>query len=609
MAKKKSRSKISKSKRRKLSRSKKTRDTRKSEMVEYQALEPRQLLAVTTLPFVSTGEFNQFSGGESISQGFGIRGVDSDVVATEPRFLGFTFDESVSVGGFEDGFFDGTEWGAQVDADVDGRFGIEYGFFISDGLGSIVSQGDFQYEVVPGANDFFTLTTDTLVDDSRLQTISPTISAYADLVVVVDAEIAGRACAGVFGCAGDLDNPAITDQLDVDESVELISLNRQVADDPDTLTVSRASSMATPVFDGEFRLLDIGIGEEDEDGDDPVEAAQKAREDLLTAENAETQALSDLNNASSDSDRTAASQRLQEARQNKAAATAKNNAARDRVSQDNKIEEEDSDGAGFGLSIGPADGGLLGVKATLAGEVQVGVVGASKEFGSLQLTLPEVNLSSSSPGDGTLFATTEDGVFDKERSEIARLELNVGTLLSAYVTGLGTTGVSVGPIEASVTTVEYTLGATLDVTQDVEAKFAREVVTATFGTPVTVPVGTILLNANGDAFFTGNSFQSNVLRFERGDDIQFKAVDQNAGEVTVDFQLDREYTINNDVGLGFGLDGEISAFAASLEASFGPLDFTFFDIGPLYSDSHDLASANIPAFSFDEYTAEQRSRL
>lgn len=589
MAKKKSRAKISKSKRRKISRSNKKRNQRQSDSVAYEPLEPRQLLAVTTLPFISSGQFNQFTGGDLVlagtdgGQGFGIRGVDG--VATEPRFLGFSFNENADVGGFEEGFFNDTFWGAQVDATAAGRFGIEYGYFVSEGLGSIVSEGDFQYEVLPTANDSFRLTTSTLVDDSRLQTVSPTISAYVDLIVELDASIDGAACAGVFGCAGGQFD------LDVNRDFELLSLNRQ-------LDGSAGVVNGVPVFDGDFRLLDIGLG--DDDDEDLVSEAENASRDLTSAINAEDRALHDLQNAKNDTERQTARDNLQSARKSKADATAAGERVLDKIAKDSKVDKDDD--AGFGLSIGPADGGLLGVKATLAPEVQVGVFGASKEFGSLSLTLPEVNLSDSATGTGTLFASTQDDSFDKDKSDIARLELNVGTLLSQYIPFLGTTNVSVGPVEASLTTVEYTLGATLDVTQDIEAVFEREIVTVTFGTQVIVADGTTLLDEEGEPRGPG-SFTSNVLRFERGTPIDFKPVDSNAGNVTADFQLDREYTVANDIGLGFGLDGELSALAASLEVAFGPLDFTLFDIGPLFSNSHQLATTSLPAFSFDEYTA------
>ena len=595
-------SKASKKRRKNLAKKNRNKRNKFVDSIAYEALEPRQLLAVTTLPFVSVGGFDQFSGGDPINFGFGVEGVQG--VDSEPEFVGFEFDESITVGSIDENFFG--EFGGQGRADVEGKIGIEYGYFISGGIGSIVSEGDFQYEIVaPTTDEFFTLTTDTLVDESRLQTISPTISVYADLVFELDASVAGVACFG--DCVGDLDVPVPIINIQGDDSrIELLALNRQAG-----------IENGNPVFDGEFRVFDLGLGGEEDEEEDmaAATAAQQAREDLLAAQNDEARARSDLNNATTAEQRRTASESLQNATTRAADADRRNTAARDRLAADSGNRNVDADGdpssAGFGLNIGPAEGGLLGVTATVGPEFQAGALGISQEFGSLTLTLPEVNLSDTATGEGTLIASTEDGVFNKDNSDIARVALNLGTILSSYVPGLGTTSFSLGPVSASVTTVEYTLGAGLDVTQDFQAEFSRDVVTAKLSEDVNVKNGTRLLRLDDDGEweeFTALNFTGNTFTFERGTDIEFQPVNSNAGAVTVDFSLDREYSIDNDIGLQLGLDGTLTALAASLGIEVGPINVPILDVGPAYEDTHELASFDIPAFSFG-YTASSTAEF
>ena len=588
-----------------------------------QLLEDRRLLAVTTLPFYAVADFNQFTGStdpDDVAIGFGVQDGPNGV-PNDPEFLGIDFKNNVEIGGFTTGFFGPV--GAKGAIAGDGKLGLEYGYYISKGAGSIVNEGTFQYDIVPNDTGTFNLLTGSIVSESSISTISPTISAYADIILELDATVEGQLCAGILGCTVDprvpekVEGETLTKgdgafRLDIDQTIPLASINRQTQDSIDSF----ADGNGFVDFDGDLKLLGISLL----DNDDLVRDFFSSKSLLEAATANESKAVHDLENADTPESRAKARDALKEAQATKTQETAKQAALQNEIVQKQGDETKD-DGSGLGLVVGPASNNRFGVKVSASQSASVlgGQVGIGKPLGSLSLTLPEVNLTNSTGSDGDLFASTKDPIFNqvqgengledgplKGQNEIANLSLNVGTFLSNQIPGLGTTSISVGPVSVSLTTADYILSAILDVQQDIEALFDQEIVYAAFNEDPGAEGDLLSITAAEVAEHFPDLSASDighVIKFVKGADVTISSANFT-DDLEVDFVLGRSYDIKNDIALGLSLKGKLEVLKASAEVDFGPLNQSLFDIGPVIELNQNLAGIDIPVFEVDDFQAQ-----
>ena len=592
-----------------------------------QSLEDRRLLAVTTLPFFSVADFNQFDGDtdpEAVSLGFGITDGPGGV-PDDPTFLGLEFEDKSSLGGFTAGF-SGKDVGAKVDLEAEGRLGLEYGYYISKGAASIINEGTFQYDIAPIAgSEKLSLSTSSIVAGSTLNTVSPTISAYADIVVELDALFAAQACGGILGCTPDPVAPTELDgvetegvgtySVDIAQTIPLVSLNRQTEESIASFSDPDQDNFVD--FDGAFKLLGIPLGQ----APDIIEGFTEARDAINKSETDEAKAINALKNAKNSAERDQARKDLNKARADIAAEKAKQTNLKEQVDGE-AGSEKNNPTRGLALEVSAVDTGLFGVKVSAAQEIG----GVGRPVGELTLTVPEVNLTSSLASGGDLFASTKDPIFNevpgenegdepengalRGQNQIVDLSLNLGTFLSNQIPGIGTTTVSVGPIDVSLTTVDYILSAVLDVQQEFQAIAGQETVFAAFSANPLAELDGNPVNASelavtqeeADLYFPGIN-KNRIIKFTKGADITISPANFN-GKLDVEFVLERSYAVDNSVALGFAVNGKLEALKASAEGGFGPLSTEIFDIGPLIELDHELLGFEIPVFQSTPYQAK-----
>lgn len=249
---------------------------------------------------------------------------------------------------------------------------------------------------------------------------------------------------------------------------------------------------------------------------------------------------------------------------------------------------------GLVLDVGAADGPLLGAQLGVSVGANIGPFSVTRNIGTLQATLPDVNLT-----DGTLdanqrlSASTDEFVEHSEQDErrqLAKASLDLATLIPALPGG--SYNVSVGPLSLDVTTVSYNLGPQLNVTQDVQAVPVTMENGLTYrffdldGQPLSTTV-----TINGAQYAGGASVHE--VSFNNGDQVVVGGVnyDGNAGNdpIIVQPSLTMASRFSNDIGLDVELEGLLDALSLRLSA----FDIDIVNVGPLIRHRHTLAEADI----------------
>ena len=548
-----------------------------------ECLEKRRLLAVVSTPWVTSAEFDQFTGGAPAVFGFGVEDGPGGG-RTAPEFLGFSFDKRITAGGIVGGsctdlgiFGDlcTPKVGAKGFVEAEGRLGLEYGFYVNAGTGSLLHDGTFEYDVLPASGGGFQIITDTSLREGSIRTISPTLSAFVDLVFEVEGSAGGEAC--FIAC--------VDGSVDFSESerIPLIGINRQVRTSAGVPILRNG----VPEFDGNIAILNEGL----------LGAASDAFERLNEARSTAESAREKVREFQKRRDAARDSQARAEAQQEVDLAQSDERAARQRENDFNR----DSNPAGrkFGggqliqVAFGQASTGLLGVEAEITAGVGVGgVLNASQDLGSIALTLPEVNLAATTRNIETpLVASTQDSTFPEAKRSLANLNVNLGGILGGPI-GLGTKKIEAGPFSGSVTTFDYIIDASLGVRQRIEAQTVGEFVELDFRNRDTD--SPVRVNATVDGVARNNVTN---LRFPVGAAVTVVPV--QGVDVDVVPRLDHEFSVRNDIGLDIDVDGVLEALRASLGA-FGEE----VSIGPLLRRTHDLFSADLGSIFDNRYTID-----
>lgn len=537
---------------------------------------------------------SQFGSGGAFIVGVGVDdGRTNSTVEKEPGFLGLEFDpDPFRIGpGIGEGLF-GDEWGAEVIADVDGRIGIEYGYYVNAGSVDTSYDGLFSYSIddSDAESGNYTISTSATLTDGQFYTTSPRVSAYADLVFELNTRLSGAAC--VIWCK-DFELP-----LNIDESTPLFSLNRQLQDtdgraqfqvrgaDGDLtpeLTTDSLNGLNPPAFDGEIMfgggsISDFIGGDQGDDAAGTLQELWSAREDRQQAETELRIGKNSDGSDLSDADRRDRRSTIGSSIDQEKKATNSN--------KDNGDDKQDPNCVGTTVQacLSEADGDVLGVEVTfLAGGESKGI-GASLELGKVSLTVPDVQLADTTFDNdhGKLSATTDDFVFGSEQDHkrrIARAQIDAAALLGVTLgLPLGTYSLSAGPIEVEATTVSYNVGPQFAVTQDVEVEpFFDDDHGVTF--QFRGFSGTIEVIINGLSRTVSNN---GTVTFLPGETVTVKTtVGQNV-EIVPSLKVGNRFS--NDIGVEFDVTGLLEVLALKLEA-FGE---EIFDVGPLYENEHSL---------------------
>ncbi|MCA9086804.1 MAG: hypothetical protein KDA81_22255, partial [Planctomycetaceae bacterium] len=193
---------------------------------------------------------------EEVAMGIGFDdGQPQSSVPKDPGFLGVTLDTQGQYG-IGDDFLR-----ASVGYDIEGKVGVEYGYYVNAGSVTVDYNGSTRYRTVANGNDYTIQTVSTL-NDGHLFTESPRIGAYLDGRIDLNALI--QANAYLFGVPIDLSLP----HIDVDKTIPIVSINRQEQDadgnplfidrtDGTTRTTNSNGGLNAPAFDGDIKLANV----------------------------------------------------------------------------------------------------------------------------------------------------------------------------------------------------------------------------------------------------------------------------------------------------------------------------------------------------------------
>ena len=254
-------------------------------------------------------------------------------------------------------------------------------------------------------------------------------------------------------------------------------------------------------------------------------------------------------------------------------------------------------GLGLVFDFGQADGNLLGAQIGVGVGVSAGIASASRDVGTLQVSLPDVNLRDSSiASGGRLEASTdafpEGSTLDANR-RIAKADVDLTTLLPLGPIPTGTYNATLGPLSLDVTTVSYNVGPELNVTQDVSADplivdrgMTYRFYDPTLFDPDDPSAGALsfVVDVNGVPFANGDAVHT--VFFNPGDKVSVRG---DGSPVQVQPSMVVDARVTNEIGLEVDLDGVFEAFALNLQA-FG-VDVV--DIGPLIRHAHTLGTLEL----------------
>jgi hypothetical protein len=630
---------------------------------------------------------SQFGPGDALIYGFGFDdGKANSSVRSDPYFLGFEFDTGpLKFGKIEDGPF-GTKFGGEVKADFSGKLGFDVGFYVNSGSVDVTYFGDVNYVVDPGTDGSSVVSAYIDVNDGSLYTVSPKIGAYADLVVELDADVSAQAA--LFGVVGaDLIDVHVKNKTELfslnrqmndrGRPLFLTDTGEAVARDSKTgkwydLAVVPQQipdpGLIIPLLDGDIRYFELNI---EEVAKGVIKAAKAARElvkdvkavrelnsanrDVANSENEIDQQNKRLEKAETEGRRntslkaqqemtdlagpeyaTAVAQgkkgdelpekkgKIRDANDNLVSAKKNQKSARDKVKK-RVAKKLKSVSAGVVIDVGRASGSLLGAEVNIGVGVSLGLASVTKNIGSVQVTLPDVNLRDSAPNSlGLLTATTSDFLKNSEddlKRQIAKAQVDLGAFIPGFPGG--TYNVSLGPISLDITTVSYNVGPQLNVTQDVGAlpvKVDQGLTYEFFRDDGTTPE-TVQVLINGTPFANGAAVHT--VTFNEGDRLEVIGNDRDADDqpdpVVVMPTLTIGSRFSNDIGLDMDLDGAFKAFGLSLSAfgvdlvDIGPLlkhnhTLHTFDLGSVFNESFDLGTETISLAPFTLFNAATAGR-
>ncbi|MCA9033914.1 MAG: hypothetical protein KDA91_02230 [Planctomycetaceae bacterium] len=511
-----------------------------------------------------TGQ-SQFGSGDAAVFGFGFDDGQPDSngdgrsdlsgVQKAPEFLGFNFNpDRFTVGGIEEGLL-GDRYGAELTADVDGRFGLEYGFYANSGSVDISQSGQFGFGVQTAADgSSYSLVPSFSFEEGSLYAISPRFGAYADLVLEFNADLSAEA-AFVFSASG-------STNFGFDKKIPLISINR-----PSLIN-------GAMVMDGEIELAGssaiAGLFDALKDSEDELTKAKADRE----------RAEKQLAEATTDQQRAAARAAIDDAETRRT--EAENSQREARSNQKSAGTSFGSAKSLIGFELGEADGSLLGLQGTLS----VGLGGSSggvgaeigKDLGTLAITIPDVALVSNTleSARGTLLATTNNFVNGSEQDlkrQIAEMNIDLGAL-----TGIGgVTNLSLGPIGVEFQTVSYLIRPTLSVNQTISTSPYIKQLQATFSPGTKVSVNGTQRTANGGPVTYLPSDQLEVIPAVPGQ------------QITVTPTAVLGSRLSNKIGLDAQLKGVFEALSFELDFA----GETLIDVGPLFEHEHNLGGFDL----------------
>ena len=518
-------------------------------------LEDRRMLAVTTSTWDADIAFDQFSGGEAkvVAVGYTESGQE------DPELLGFDFcrrffcdgdptSSPIRIGGIARSAFG--DFGGEVLLNLDGKIGLEYGFYANAGSANVLYDGTVDYQVTESPTGPATVRTNVDYAGGALFTQSPTIRAYVDLVFQVNASVSAEGC--FFGCA------STSGQLfSIDERVPLMSINRN--------------------GDGRIKMVGEGI----------VDAITGAYDQLQQARELANNGL-ELYRAARDSRQAQTQQEADAAEQRRMDAEAAGADGRNRqmMVDDQTRAKSQANGGRFGggsiitVEVGQATNGLLGVQFDVGAGFSAGGISANQRLGDFSVTLPDIALADTRPNpiDHSLVAST---LPNDPKSEIAGLSLDVGGILGGAF-GMGTKTLSAGPVELTVTTVSYDIDTNLNVNQEVSAQPKSEIMRFDFfdnqsGLPAVVDV---LVDGVTHADVTTVDFPAGAV---------VDIVTEGVQEVRVEPSFEPTFSFDNDIGLDLDITGTLRALAMNLSA-FGE---SIIDVPPVFERSDALANVDL----------------
>ncbi len=144
---------------------------------------------------------------------------DGSATAIEySQFFGTSWNTSLSVGDVADTWLG--SYGAELYGHTQGRIGIDVGASVDSGSVDITQQANIVLdapEVIYSGQQLIVSST-SLLGTGSISTQSPSASAYVDLVLELEADVSGRACAvGCVGASGTIVN--------IDAHPELLAVN------------------------------------------------------------------------------------------------------------------------------------------------------------------------------------------------------------------------------------------------------------------------------------------------------------------------------------------------------------------------------------------------
>ena len=546
------------------------RSRRDGRKLQPERLEDRLLLAVTSTPWMADLAFDQFSGGgpKVLAIGYTNSGQEA------PELLGYEFCRMTSCGGTplidtKDTFLSESafgSYGATGKFEVGGKIGLEYGLYANAGTANLLYDGAFDYELFEGTAGPAVLNTNVNYLAGGVFTQSPTVCAFADLVMELNASLSGRAC--FISCAqGSL-------PFSVSQRLPLMSINRS--------------------GNGELEILGTGIL--DTPQSDAADRIEEAR-DLVNNAYKLFKAGRELHNARTN-------QQIQQAQANRMSAVRDADDGRSRQNAINQQSRSGRFGGGSVITVdaGPATNGLLGVELEVGAGFSGGGFSVNQKLGSFSVSLPDIALSDSFTGSENFSILRASTNPSDTRRELSKLSLDVGGILGGGL-GLGTKSISAGGIlDVELTTISYDLDTTLAVNQEIVAGPLRPTVHLDFVDAVTKQTANVDVRVNGVRHDDVAS-----IDFAPGANVTLQTNGNQLVEVRPSMQ--QNFRFQNDVGLDIDLSGTLRAFklmvaAADVEIfTLGPLlertdNFLTADLGSLFNDQFDIQGPVISAPSF-----------
>jgi uncharacterized repeat protein (TIGR01451 family) len=550
-------------------------------------LEDRTLLAVASFPWLQDIEFNQFTGGAPIVFGFGV--TDNTIaganVSAAPKFIGLDTSSGINWGnGFSDPIF-GTHTGVSVYGTYSIRVGIEYGFYVNAGTATLLHDGAVNFTVAPPATNDGPTTIQTSVSTANglVYTQSPTISAYADLVLKFNLNVAASAE------VADSSLGSIPVNFNIDKKFDLFSINRQ---EKEANGAFKTNPDGSPALNGEIKYALItfidGIKKAGEKLSEAVKKVQKAKADKAAAELEKGQARTPAERQKAESDSATAD-------------AAKSEGEQEKTALDNESAKKKSFLSRLGLTVGfsQADEGTLGARATLSAGEATGPVSFGKTLGSMTVTLPSIGLTGQQDASGKIIASTN--TFAKGSPEDLKRNLATLTIDPLALVGLGEQTVSVGPLSASLTKASYNITAALAVNQTVQSQASSYPVTMVFADAITGDPVTVTPMVNGLLGAPATS-----VTYDAGQLVKIYPPQNFNDQIIVTAAVNPVYSFSNTIGLDVGVTGTITLLKGTIDApGLGP-----HSLGPLFThpntilDPQDLGNIYTKTFTVTSPTPE-----